>query len=293
MKALLALEPSHQDKARLVGMHNALSQLAGSESKVEVGFVVTGTESTLNLAFDIPEDERFTSYPRKLIEQELINAGIKPDDKKIHVVDYPTYSNTKSVDRFLKLASSRGANLIGLFTHGKTGYLRFAVGSFAETAIHRSKISLLIFNPLMTVAPKIKNVLYASDFSAASKKHLKKVIDHCKNLGAELTVFHHAEVIYDWSMEKSNSKTSSYRKTVDQMKNWTEQECRRSGISCKVIVASGFDATADLIFTTVKKNKVDLIVVSAKSGPLVALMGGSITRQVVRESDVPVLVMKG
>lgn len=44
-------------------MHNTLSLLAGSPGKVEIGFVVTRTESSLNLAFDIPEEERFTTYP--------------------------------------------------------------------------------------------------------------------------------------------------------------------------------------------------------------------------------------
>lgn len=44
MKALWAFEPFHQDKTRIKGMHNTLSLLAGSPSKVEVGFVVTRTE---------------------------------------------------------------------------------------------------------------------------------------------------------------------------------------------------------------------------------------------------------
>jgi nucleotide-binding universal stress UspA family protein len=41
-----------------------------------------------------------------------------------------------------------------------------------------------------------------------------------------------------------------------------------------------------------KKKKIDLVAVSAKIGPMAALIGGSITRQIVRGSQVPVLVLK-
>ncbi len=292
MKALWAFEPFHQDETRIKSMYKMLSQLTGSPSNVEVGFIATRSESSLNLAFDIPEKEQFSIYPRKLIKQELKKARIKSEDKKIHVVDYETMSNTKAVDRLLRLASDRGADLIGVFTHARKGYLRFAIGSFAETAIHRSKTSLLIFNPQTQVAPKIKNMLFASDFSPTSKKHLKMAVAFCKKLKSNLTVFHHAEVIYKWSLDESNPKTQAYRRKVNQMKSWIEQECQRAGISVEVIVASDFKATVDLIFTNMKKKKIDLVAVSAKAGPMVALMGGSITRQIVRSSKVPILVLK-
>jgi nucleotide-binding universal stress UspA family protein len=292
MKALWAFEPFHQDNARLKGMHNTLCLLTGSPAKVEMGYVVTHTESSLSLAFDIPEEERFNVYPRKVIKEELKKAQIKAEDKNIHVVEYSTMSNTKAVDRLLRLANDRDADLIGLFTHSKKGFFRFAIGSFAETAIHRSKVSLLICNPQTKMAPKIKHVLFASDFSASSKKPLKTVMAHCKKLNCDLTVFHHAEAIYKWSLDESNPKIHAYRRRVNRMKNWIEQECRRARISIEVIVASDLKATADLIFTIANKKKMDLVVVSAKVGPMAALMGGSITRQIIRASKVPVLVLK-
>lgn len=248
MKALWAFEPFHQNEKTLKGMHNTLSLLSGSPAKVEAGFVVTRTETSLNLAFDIPETERFNIYPRKLTKQELKQARIKIDDKNIHVVEHHTLSNTKAVDRLLKLANDRRANFIGLFTHGRKGYLRFAIGSFAETAIHRSKLSLLIFNPQTKVAPKIRNMLYASDFRPASKKDLKTVIAHRKRLKSGLTVFHHALVIYKWSLDELNTEIHAYRRQVNRMKIWIEQECIRAGISSEIIISSDFDSTADLFF---------------------------------------------
>jgi nucleotide-binding universal stress UspA family protein len=292
MKAMWAFEPFHQDQKRLKGMHHTLGLFAGSPSKVEIGFVVTRTEPALHLAFKASDDEQFITYPRKLIKQELKKAGIKLDDKNIHVVDYPTLSTTKSVDRLLQLTSERGAGLIGLFTHARKGFLRYLVGSFAETMIHRSSLSLLVFNPKTRVSPKISNVLYASDFSPDSEKHLKTVVAYCKELKSTLTVFHHAEMIYKKSMDESNPKIHAYRTEIDQIKMRIEQECRRSGVSVEVILVSEFRATSDLVFKNLKKKKIDLVAVSAKIGPMAALIGGSITRQIVRGSQVPVLVLK-
>jgi nucleotide-binding universal stress UspA family protein len=292
MKALWAFEPFHQDTLRIKGMYNTLRQLVGSPANIEVGFVANSSEPSLKLAFDIPEEERFNIYPRKLIKKELKKARVEIEDKKIHLVEYHTITTTKAVDRLMKLASDQGADLIGLFTHAREGYLRFIIGSFAETAIHRSKLSLLILNPQTKVAPKIKNVLYASDFTPASKKHLKSIIAYCKKLKSGLTVFHQAEVIYKWSLDESNPKINAYRRKVDRMKTWIEQECHRAGISAEVIVASDFKATSDMIFANMKKKKIDLVTVSAKVGPMAAFMGGSVTRQIVRGSKVPVLVLK-
>jgi len=41
-----------------------------------------------------------------------------------------------------------------------------------------------------------------------------------------------------------------------------------------------------------KRTRADLVAVCAKSGPLAGAMGGSVTRQILRASDTPVLVIK-
>jgi nucleotide-binding universal stress UspA family protein len=292
MKALWAVEPFHQDNKRVKGMHNLLKQFVSKPAHIEVGFVVTRHENELNLAFDIPFEERFSTYPRKILKSSLRKSKVTIEDKNIHVVDYETFSTTKATDRLLSLAKSRGSDLIALYTHARHGFIRFTLGSFAETAIHRSKISLLLVNPRTNFSPKVKRIFYASDFSPSAKKHLKKVMKICKQLKSDLIVFHQAEVIYKWSLDESNPKIHAYRRKVKRMQNWIEQECKREGIFSEVTVASEFKGTTDLILKNANKEKADLIVVSAKAGPVAALMGGSTTRQVVRGSSKPVLILK-
>ena len=264
MKALWAFEPFHQEKAQVKIMYGLLKQFARATN------------------------------PQIFITIELLHqkAKVKIPVKNIHVVDFETFSTTKAVDRLLSLTKSRGSDLLALYTHAHHGFIRSTMGSFAETAIHRSKVSLLLLNPKTTFSQKIKRIFFASDFSPSAKKQFKKVMQICKQLKSDLIVFHHAEVIYKWSLDESNPEIHAYRRNVKQKQSWIEQECKRVGIVSKVIVASGFADTTNLILKHANKEKADLIVVSARTGPFAALMGGSITRQVVRSSAKPVLILK-
>lgn len=292
MKTLWAFEPFHQDTKRITGMNNVLRQLANIEEDVEIAFVVTRTEANLNLAFNIPKKDRFTTYPLNMIKQTLKKAKLHFADQKIHVIDFESVSTTKAVDKLLGLAAEKSAGLLGLFTHARKGYSRFLLGSFAETAIHRSSINLLILNPKTEVKEKIKKVFFASDFSPIAEKRLQVVIDQCQKLKASLTVFHHAEPIYKWSLDESNPEIHAYRKKVKGSQDFIESECKKAGVKVKVIITADFESTTELIFKSVEKVQSDLIVVCAQSGPVASFLGGSITRQVIRKSALPVLVLK-
>lgn len=292
LKALWAFEPFHQDSTRVKGMYNLLRQLAIKPTHIEVGFIVTRTENKLNLAFDIPYEERFSAYPRKILKNILHKAKVSIDDKKIHVVDHETFSDTKAVDQLLALAKSRDSNLIALYTHAYQGFMRLALGSFAETTIHRSKTNLLLVNPKTKFSLKIKNILYTSDFSPVSQKHLSRVIQLCKKVGSRLTVFHAAEIIYKHSLDESNPKVHAYRRKLARMQAQVEQECKKAGVSCEVIISSELGPITELVLNIAEKARVDMIVVSAKMRPALALMGGSITRQIIRSSSKPVLILK-
>ena len=292
LKALWALEPFHQDSTRVKGMYNLLRQIAIQPTHIEVGFIVTRTENKLNLAFDIPYEERFSAYPRKILKNILHQAKVSIADKKIHIVDHETFSNTKAVDQLLSLAKSRDSDLLALYTHARHGFTRLVLGSFAETTIHRSKTNLLLVNPKTKFSPKIKNILYTSDFSPSSQKHLSRVLRLCKKVGSRLTVFHAAEIIYERSLDESNPKVHAYRRKLARMQAQVEQECEKAGVSCEVLISSELGPIAELLIHIAQKHKADLIVVSAKVRPAPSLMGGSITRQIIRSSSKPVLVLK-
>lgn len=292
MKVLWGFAPLQQDSSAIKGMFKCVRQFSPVGKNISVGCVVSESDSYLSTAFDVPAHERFSSYPQRMIAGELKKANAAIDDKSVHVVQQKGFSTTKAVDRLLELAKSQKAELLALFTHNKTGLKRFFLGSFAETAIHRSPIDLLIVNPKSEIPQNIKNVLFASDFSERSKKDLEQVLELCKSLGAKLTVFHAAEVTYSWSPDEDNSEILAYRKKTDRMAQWIQEVSNKKKVSCEVLLKSEFKPTSELILKAAQKIKAHLIVVSAETGPTAALMGGSVTRQIVRNGKYPVLVIK-
>lgn len=137
MKILWSIEPIGQSPATTKNMYNIIKQLAGAATNVELGFVSTRTEIYLNSAFDIPDDNRFTLYPLNLLNTTLRKSRIKIEDKRIHIVDYETRSNTKAVDSLLKLAkmkkSRSDCNLHSFSTRSRAlGFRKFRKLQFIE-----------------------------------------------------------------------------------------------------------------------------------------------------------------
>jgi nucleotide-binding universal stress UspA family protein len=292
MKTLWAFEPFHQDKERLSGMHRLLKQIGASEQDVEAAFLVTHNEPELNKLKDLKNDERYKVRPRAIMAETLAKAGITLDDKNLHVLDYPTRSVSEAVDRILKLARKQKSELIALYTHARHGFKRLIVGSFAETAIHHSRTSLLLVNPQCKVASKVRSVVFASDFSPEADKHAATVLQLCKRLGAKLTILHHAEVTYAWSMDESNPTIIAYRKQVDKTRAALTEKAKKAGVNVEIVINSDFVGTSEFLLQSADKFKADLIVMSAKASPTLALMGGSISRKVVRAAEAPVLILK-
>lgn len=292
MKTLWAFEPFHQDKERLQGMHRLLRQLGTPDKDLEAAFIVTRHEPMLNKPEQLEPEERYIYRPHRIMAEMLRKAGIPLTEKSLHVIDFPTRSVSEAVSVFLKLAKKQKAEMIALYTHARHGFQRLVMGSFAETAIHHSPFSLLVLNPKAKVAKKITKIVFATDFSPEADKQLPKVLQLCRSLKANLVVLHHAEVIYGWSMDESNPAIQAYRKKVDKSKAAYADKCQRAGVSAEVVIDSDFDATSEFLLRSADKFKADLIIMSAKASPALALIGGSISRKVVRAAEVPVLILK-
>lgn len=292
MKTLWALEPFHQDTKKIKQMHNLILQFLDSRNELEVGYIATGAENELALAFDVPAEERFTIYPLNLIKKLLKKAKIRIDNSNIFVEYFDTLSTTKAVDHLLAHAKKADSELIVVASHTRHGIKRLVLGSFAETIIHRSGKSILVVNPNTTFSKKISNIFYSSDFGSNERKYIIQAIELSAKLKAKLTIFHMPKISYNWELDESESGTEGYRDHVKKMCKDIQNECSKRKVECKTIIPTVIKPISELAIKVAKKSHADLIVVSAKSGPLTALMGGSITRQIVRTSHQPVLILK-
>lgn len=292
MKIAWAFEPSGISGKQLRAMDSLIKGLAGSEAEPELLHVESEVYPGMMSPFGpVLPYVNHRDIGRE-IERALKQAQVTVRPEHRHILDLPVVSITNSVDETLKMAARRKCDTVALFTHGKKGVDRFLLGSFAETMVHRSKLNLLLMNPAAEWSGKVGKVLFLDDFSNESKADLRRVVSLCSERRASLVVFHYPHAAYTQNFDANNPFVLRYRKAVDRRKKAIELLCRRAGVKTEVVVKGGANQVSAAAFALQKSSGADLIVVAAKMGGFGALLGGSVTRQIIRQSPVPVLVLK-
>jgi nucleotide-binding universal stress UspA family protein len=135
-------------------------------------------------------------------------------------------------------------------------------------------------------------MLYAHDLSRADDRGFEKALVHAKRWKAALHVMHTPDPAYGIRFDDQDSWVDSYRKKVKKKLGAIESRLGAAGVEGSVVIDAKWAPISELILAQAKRVRADLVVVCAKSGPLAGAMGGSVTRQVLRASVVPVLVIK-
>lgn len=292
MKALWALDPFHQNSDAIQSMHSLVSSLTQSPDDIELGYVAT-QKPPGSSPHPLPHyPVRVDDYSKKLIQRQLQEAHIELNPTHLHVVNNQTLSMTAIVDSLLRLARQQNADVVALYTQTRKGLVDKLIGSFAETAMHRSRMDLLLMNPKTEFSGHIKNVTFAYDFEKTSKKHFLKALQYCHDWSAQLTVVHASEIVYRWSLDEKNPRIQKYRERINQKKIWIEDEAQKKGVPLQIVIESDFDSISEAILKEAQQAKADLLILGAKSGPHMPLMGGSVARQVVRTSGIPILILR-
>lgn len=143
----------------------------------------------------------------------------------------------------------------------------------------------------------IKNVLWATDFSAESKEALAYASFFAKTFKAKLTALHvvpdFAPALYEAWPEAQAELAGKIEASKVSAKAQLEHMCSAQGVCAdKIVVTEG--SAAKVILKVAQKEGAGLIVVGRKgvSGHEQNLIG-SVTHRVLRGARVPVLVTKG
>lgn len=291
MKALWGVEPFHQTEAQIGRTYRFISEFCGDNGKIEIGFIVTRMENELNLAFDVDQDRRFTSYPKEILEKKLSRSGVQSKNVRINVIDYPTFSKTKAASRLLKLATDKDCDICVIYSQGGGEIKKLFLGSFAESAVHLSDRKLLIISPHTKLSKKIRTVLFCYEPSKDSADALREMIKFCQKRRAKLVIFHAAQLCFGVPDSEASDEVKAYNEAVKKWQSEIERKCTKAKVKCEFQISSEFAMVSDLALKAAKKVRADLISVLAKSGPTTALIGGSVTRQILRSSNLPILVM--
>lgn len=195
-------------------------------------------------------------------------------------------------------AESWPADLLVLGTHGRSGFERLFLGSVTEKVLRTTRVPLLTIPPPVHEpgSPRLKTILCAVDFSAASERALQYALSLAKEADARLIVLH---VIED-SLGEAGAETlghlslSEYHRQVegealkrlraavpDDARVWARPDER-------VVKGRAYKKILD----TVAGESVELVVMGVRGrSALDRLVFGSTTHRVIREAGCPVLTL--
>jgi nucleotide-binding universal stress UspA family protein len=267
-----------------------LQRVRGAVEPIEIVYVASPGEIQLAVAFDVPVKQRYGRYPMRLIERAVHRLAIA--NARITVLRQSSASLTAGARTLAQHLVRRRFDLTLLASHARTGVRRLALGSFAETLVHLAKTDLLVFNEASRVARAQKVLLFAHDLSPAGDRGLRQSIRYAKAWGSVLHVVHVPMVGEDVAFGGRGGEVEVYRRRVRQQVARIEAAVQRAGLAGSAVIAQRAHPVAEQVLQRLASVGADLLLVVGKSGRFTGLLGGSVTRKLLRTAPVPVLVIK-
>lgn len=282
MKVLWAFDPFQKNNELNLLGRKIIHSLFGKKDSIAAVYVASNAEAELSTAFNIPENQRYSSYPQKIIVKEL--KKLKMDQIKVDVLTSKKISLSSAIEEVVKHTKKQKTDLIVIATNSKKLLPRMVFGSFCETLIHSSTCDLLIYHQ-KTNFKGPKNILYAHDFSRKGDAGLLKVMEYAQKWNSMITIVHIPMYEADVSYESFKFNTQKRAREV-------EAQVIKNNLSCKMIVNYDVKPIHKIILLVASKSKCDIVAMSAMASKFTALIGGSVSRQVLREAKIPSLILK-
>lgn len=289
MKMAWAFNP-FDDNHALQRHGRALAQALGGMAGMEVVYVASPGEPRLATAFEVPIAQRYGAHPARLIEAAL--RRLRVPNARVTVLARRSPSLTGGVRALADHLSRRGTDLTLLASHARTGIPRLVLGSFAETLVHLAKTDLLVFNERSRVGRAPRALLLAHDLSAAGARGLGAAIRYATAWKCALHVVHVPAPAYGFTFRRRAGEVAAYRRGIQGRVDCIEAAVRRAGLEGSVVIDPRWHPVAGRILRRREAVGADLLLVAARSGRFAGLIGGSVTRALLRTAPVPVLVVK-
>lgn len=219
----------------------------------------------------------------------------------------PTGARAEAVDRLLKFAHGESAEVIAVSSHGRSGPSRMVMGSFAEALLACSDLPILFLShgapdskPVSeSKAQPSHRVLFATDFSEASKQAFETMTDYCAKNHADLVLFHQIGItpMLGASLSAAGAFVALPDDYFEEQRAWAEKEAaacvqaaKVHGVAVRPVIVEEYGETSRLILEAARREGAEMIALSSRSGPIDRMILGSVGRGVFRPHDIPVWV---
>lgn len=199
-------------------------------------------------------------------------------------------------------AAELRSNLLVLSTRGHTGLQRFLLGSTAEAVVHRAPCPVLTVRrpvqarqgtPPSPPSSRLRRVLVATDFSAASRVMLRFAVAFATQFGASLRLLHVVDRLNVPS--RMIAYATQLQRTVlhdamAELADWAKRLVPPDVPTIQIVRAG---EPYDVIRTVARTQRADLIILATRGhSALKRFFLGTTAGRVVRHAACPVLVVR-
>ncbi len=218
--------------------------------------------------------------------EEFLDANAFLDVQRQTILEQGEFSDVVS-----GAIRTHSIDMIVVGTHGRTGLKKLVLGSRAEQIFRQAACPVLTVGPAIGPRPASienwKHILFATDFSPASRKACTYALSLAEENQAELTLLHMVPLV---PVQQQDQVRESMRKRLESLVPADALPW------CKPHYQIKFDFAVDGILDTAKQLDANIIVMgvhSARSPQLTSHLPWAAAYEVVCHASCPVLTVRG
>jgi nucleotide-binding universal stress UspA family protein len=191
-----------------------------------------------------------------------------------------------------RAASARHADLLVLGTHGRTGLARFFIGSVAARIVATSTLPVLSVQRFRG-SGKVRRILFATDFSDASRAAWKIALELAKTNRARLRIVHVVPPLAlgqgaRWAYAEAEAEArANARKRLRAL----QQSARKAGVTAEILLVRAIPHEGIVRAARSVRDGWVVLGTHGRTGAAAAFVG-SVASRVVAAAPCPVLTVR-
>jgi nucleotide-binding universal stress UspA family protein len=225
---------------------------------------------------------------------EKVIKHLIPESKvQTEIIHCHSQRRQKKVQQLLNFSYRMGAQLILVSSHGRSGWNRVALGSFAETLLEESSIPLWFVPRKIAKNCNLLRVLFATDFTDHSKQGYSEFLKLVQGVAKELILYHMVNFPIEGISACGAAGVPSFypNQAVEAQFSWAQEQARlwvdqakESGLSTHLhaVIREAFPSAGKTILEIASRQKIALIGIASQRAPWSRTLFGSVACEVFR-----------
>jgi nucleotide-binding universal stress UspA family protein len=297
LKVLWAVDPFSEDKAFQLKVAKALMAFTkGTALAIEPVSVLSPDQMRVPKAIFTDGKKDYRLHAEKTLVswcKQLKGAKFLAPTLLVQ----ESFSVSESAKTLIQYAKQTGAQLMGVGTHTRKPLHRFLFGSFAETLSLLSDVPTLIVPPRAESNLKVDRVLFPTDFTDKSQKAFRQILDLAKESKLKVAIFHKVQFElppplfgFEPVAIYKDFLAEDIAKKRELAEKWY-QLAKQTGVTVEIVMDEKPGDPVPAILKAAKKQRCSVVALASESGSFSGFVLGSISRQLLRRSTIPVWVV--